>query len=146
MAKTTRTNQSVAAYLNAIEDPARRSECKKLDRLFREVTGEKPTMWGESIVGYGTYHYKYASGREGDWPVSGFSSRKQAITVYIMSGFPAHDALMKRLGKFKTGKSCLYVRNLSDIDEDVLRMLVVESVEYVRQRYPITGSQSVSDL
>jgi hypothetical protein len=133
--KTTRTDKSVAAYLNSIEDPTKRAECKTLDRVFREVTGEKPAMWGDSIVGYGTYQYVYASGREGDWLVTGFSPRKQAITLYVMSGFPAHDGLMKRLGNFKTGKSCLYVKHLADIDEDVLRKLIAESVEHMRERY-----------
>ena len=136
--KNTRTDKSVAAFLNSIEDPTKRAECKKLDRVFREISGEKPAMWGDSIVGYGTYHYVYASGREGDWPVTGFSPRKQAITLYVMSGFPTHDGLMKRLGKFKTGKSCLYVKHLVDIDEDVLRKLIAESVEHMRDRYAVT--------
>ena len=89
-----------------------------------EVTGEQPTMWGGSIVGFGTYHYRYASGREGDGPAVGFSPRKQALTIYVSEGFEAYDDLLARLGPHSTGKSCLYIKRLADVDEDVLRSLV----------------------
>lgn len=92
-------------------------------------------MWGSSIVGFGSYHYRYESGREGDWMLTGFSPRKQALTLYMMGGFQRHDELMNKLGKYKTGKSCLYVKKLEDIDLDVLRQLVAESVDYMRQSY-----------
>jgi len=92
-------------------------------------------MWGRSIVGFGSYHYRYASGREGDWMLTGFSPRKQALTLYIMDGFDGHEDLMSKLGKYKTGKSCLYVKSLEHIDMDVLRELVTESVAYMRRTY-----------
>ena len=107
---------------------------KALD-IMMEVTGEKPKMWGPSIVGFGSYHYVYASGREGDWPLTGFSPRKQALTLYIMAGFGHYDELMSRLGKHKTGKSCLYVKRLSDIDESVLRELIAASVDHMKSTY-----------
>ena len=94
-------------------------------------------MWGSSIVGYGEYHYKYASGREGDWALVGFSPRKQNLSVYIMPGFSAYDSLMKKLGKYKTGKSCLYINKLEDVDESVLEKLIVESVKSMRERYDV---------
>jgi hypothetical protein len=93
-------------------------------------------MWGPSIVGYGKYHYRYESGREGDFFLTGFAPRKQALTIYVISGFKAHGALMKKLGKYKTGKSCLYVKRLDDIDRDVLTQLVQASVNYLREKYP----------
>ncbi len=126
--KTQRTKASVSAFLNAIPDPAKRRDAKAVDKLMREVSGEKPEMWGPSIVGYGSYHYKYASGREGDWMLTGFSPRKQALTLYIMSGLSKSGALLKKLGKHKTGKACLYIKSLEDVDFDVLRKLVEVSV------------------
>ena len=103
--------------------------------LMREVTGEPPKMWGASIVGFGSYHYRYASGREGDWLVVGFAPRKQNLVIYIMPGFARYGALLARLGKFRTGKSCLYVNKLDDVDPDVLEELVRESVAEMRRRY-----------
>ena len=97
--------------------------------MMREITGERPKMWGSSIVGFGSYHFKYASGREGDWPVTGFSPRKQALTLYIMTGFEKHGALMKKLGKYKTGKSCLYIKKLEDVDQVTLRKLIVRAAK-----------------
>lgn len=129
--KTKPTAASVSAFLGAIEDPERRADCKALARLMRRATGKTPKMWGPSIVGYGSYHYRYASGREGDWMLTGFSPRKRDLTVYVMSGFPRHAALMKKLGKFKTGKSCLYLTRLADVDQEVLEELVRASAEHV---------------
>ena len=134
--KTQPTTQSVTAFLNAIEDPDRRRDCKKVAALMRATTGNRAKMWGTSIVGFGQYHYKYASGREGDFMITGFSPRAQSLTIYIMPGFKSFGPLMKKLGKFKTGKSCLYIKRLSDIDESVLEQLIDRSVRYMRKTYP----------
>ncbi len=133
--KTKPTKASVAAFINAIEDKARRTDVRKVANMMRQATGKRARMWGPSIVGYGTYHYKYESGREGDFMVTGFSSRKQALTVYIMPGFEKFAALMAKLGKYKTGKSCLYIKRLADVDEKVLERLINESVKYMRKHY-----------
>ena len=117
-------------------DPKRRADCFTLLQLMREATGEPAVMWGPSIVGFGTYHYVYASGREGDWPVTGFAPRKKELTLYFMSGFDRHAALMKKLGKYKTGKSCLYIRTLDDIHIPTLRQLVKDSVAAMKKLYP----------
>lgn len=130
--KTKPNPASVKKVIDAIEDPARRKDARAVAKMMEEITGEKPRMWGESIVGFGSYHYVYDSGREGDWMVTGFSSRKSSLTLYIMAGFARYDELMKKLGKFKTGKSCLYIKRLDDIDQDVLRQLISESAAYVR--------------
>jgi hypothetical protein len=103
---------------------------------MREVTGERPVMWGPSIVGYGQYRYVYESGREGDWMLVGFSPRKTALTLYIMPGFSRYEELMQRLGKHSTGKSCLYLKKLADVDMTVLRELVGASVEHMRRKAP----------
>lgn len=129
--KTTPNQQDVHAFLAAIEDEHKRQDCYALLELMRTATGEEPRMWGDSIVGFGSYHYKYASGREGDWFLTGFAPRKQALTLYIMAGFDAYDELMSQLGKHKIGKSCLYIKRLADVDEDVLRMLVTQSAAHV---------------
>lgn len=133
--KTKATKASVTEFMNSIEDPQRRADARKLAAMMRRVTGKRARMWGSSIVGYGTYHYKYASGREGDFMVAGFSPRKQALAVYIMAGFGRFDALMSKLGKYKTGKSCLYIRRLLDVDEEVLEKLIAGSVKYMRKHY-----------
>ena len=129
--KTKPNRASVSAFLNAIEDPDRRRDCKTIAKLMRQVTDEKPKMWGASIVGFGSYHYKYASGREGDWFLTGFSPRKRSLTLYIMSGFKKHDRLLAKLGKHGTGKSCLYINTLDDLDMDVLTELIEASVASV---------------
>ncbi len=133
--KTRPTDASVDDYLDEIEDETRRQDCRTLVRIMKKVTGAKPRMWGPSIVGFGTYHYKYASGREGDWPLTGFSSRKRELTLYIMAGFSRYDELMAKLGKHKTGKSCLYVKRLADVDLKVLERLVTASVKHVRSTH-----------
>jgi hypothetical protein len=109
-----------------------RDDCRAVAALMADVTGEPPRMWGDSIVGFGTYRYTYGSGRQGDWFLCGFAPRARNLTLYIMSGFAAYDSLMKRLGKHSTGKSCLYVKRLADVDQDVLRALVDQSVRYMR--------------
>ncbi len=128
--KTQQNDDSVEDFLNAVEDEQRRSDSFAVCKIMEEVIGEPPKMWGPSIVGFGSYHYVYASGREGDWMLTGFSPRKQALTLYIMSGFSEYEDLMARLGKYKTGKSCLYVKKLSDVDEEVLRELIRRSAEH----------------
>ncbi len=131
--KTTKNDASVTAFLEAVEPERRRTDAIALDKLFRKVTGHQPKMWGPSIVGYGEYHYVYASGREGDWMLTGFSPRKTALTLYIMAGFTQYDSLMERLGKHKTGKSCLYVNKLDDVDQDVLAELIAASAAHTAE-------------
>ena len=122
--KTKPNDQDVNQFIESIQEADKREACQVLVQLMQEVTGEPPKMWGDSMVGFGTYHYKYASGREGDWFITGFSPRKQNLTIYFLEGFEQHQALLERLGKHKVSKSCLYVNRLSDIDLGVLRELV----------------------
>ena len=129
--KTKPNNASVAAFLKSIEDEQSRKDCRELSSLMKTVTGKRPKMWGTSIVGFGTYRYKYASGREGEWPLVGFSPRKRNLTLYIMSGFDDYDSLLEALGKYKTGKSCLYINKLEDVDLLTLRELVRQSAAHV---------------
>ena len=133
--KTGKNNASVSVFLNSIEDAQKRADAKKVAAMMRKATASNPKMWGTSIVGYGSYHYKYASGREGDWMLIGFSPRKQNLTLYIMAGFSQFDALLVKLGKYKTGKSCLYVKQLADIDLKVLESLIIRSIKYMRSKY-----------
>ena len=107
--KTKENDQSVEVFLAGIEDAQKQQDCRTLVAIMQEATGAAPRMWGDAIVGFGHYHYKYASGREGDWFLTGFSPRKQNLTLYIMAGFDNYDALLARLGKHSIGKSCLYV-------------------------------------
>jgi hypothetical protein len=136
-AKTKPTSASVAAYLDAIEDESRRKDCKELAKLMRSVTGCKAKLWGPSIVGFDQYHYKYASGHEGDACVVGFSSRKQDISVYMFAGYEGAEALLSTLGKHKLGKACLYIKRLSDIELPVLEKLLVRAVAEIKRRYPV---------
>ncbi|MBK6458236.1 MAG: DUF1801 domain-containing protein [Gemmatimonadetes bacterium] len=129
--KTTRTTASVAAFLAAIEDPKRRADALAVKRLMEQASGEKAAMWGTAIVGFGSYHYVYASGQGGDWPLVAFSPRKQNLVLYIMPGFDRYSELMARLGKCKTGKSCLYLNSLRDVDVSVLEELVRASVRHM---------------
>jgi hypothetical protein len=133
--KTKVTETNVESYLSAIGDESRRKDCEALTRLMTKATGEQPKMWGTSIVGFGSYHYKYESGREGDAPLAGFASRKGDITLYLSMGFPGHEELLSKLGKHKLGKGCLYIRRLSDVDPKVLEELIVYSVAE-RKRQP----------
>lgn len=133
--KTKPTELSVEKFLNTIKDEQRREDCFAVAKLMEEVTGEKPKMWGTSIVGFGSYHYKYASGREGDAPLTGFSPRKQNLTLYLMGGFEQHDDLMKKLGKHTVAKSCLYIKSLEDIHLPTLKKLVRESINYMKKNY-----------
>jgi hypothetical protein len=133
--KTKPTGVSVTAFLNAIEDNDKRRDCKKIAAMMRAATGNRAKMWGPSIVGFGRYHYEYASGREGEFMITGFSPRAQSLTLYIMPGFKQFESLMKKLGKYKTGKSCLYIKRLSDVDESVLQRLIEGSVRHMRKKY-----------
>ena len=135
--KTKLSNASVAAFLNAIEDKRKRTDARKLAAMMRKATGKRARMWGTSIIGYGSYHYKYDSGREGDAALVGFSPRKQNFAVYIMPGFKPFAALMKRLGKYKTGKCCLYLNKLDDVDDTTLEKLIGDSVKLMKKRYNV---------
>ncbi len=117
--------------MQSVEPEKKREDSYAILQIMQEVTGEAPSMWGDSIIGFGSYHYKYASGREGDWFLVGFSPRKQNLTLYIMPGFEHYDELLGRLGKHKTGKSCLYINKLADVDQDTLRELVRQSVAHM---------------
>ncbi len=125
--KTKKNEASVEGFLKSVENEKRREDSFVVLDLMKEVTGEIPTMWGTSIVGFGIYHYKGASGREGDWMKVGFSPRKQSMSLYIMDGFGSYDSLLDKLGKYKTGKSCLYINKLEDVDQTVLMELVKQS-------------------
>ena len=133
--KTKKTSASVAEYLNAIADKQKRADCKAVARMMRDATGKRARMWGGSLVGYGSYDYKYASGREGTWFICGFSPRAQNITIYIMPGFSGFKKLMNKLGKYKTGKSCLYIKKLEDVDQNTLEELIAGSAKEMRRRY-----------
>lgn len=134
--KTKQTEASVGEYLDAIEDPRRRADCGAITALMRQVTKCEPKMWGPSIVGFGSYHYRYETGHEGDACLVGFSSRKPEIVVYIAEEFEAREKLLEELGKHRTGKVCIYFKRLTDIDVVVLEELVKASVAEVKKRYP----------
>ena len=131
--KTKQTNASVEKFLNQIPDEVRREDCFKIAKMMEEITGCKPKMWGPSIVGFDAYHYKYASGHEGDWPIAAFSPRKKDLTLYLLPGFQEHADLMQQLGKHSTGKSCLYIKRLSDIHVPTLKKLIRESVKRMKE-------------
>jgi hypothetical protein len=133
--KTRATEASVVDHLAAIADEDRRKDCEALARLMAKATKQQPVMWGTGIVGFGSYHYKYESGREGDSCLVGFSSRKGDISVYLLAGFPGRDELLAKLGRHKMAKACLYLRRLSDVDLKVLEQLVAGSVTEMKRRY-----------
>ncbi|MEL6274826.1 MAG: DUF1801 domain-containing protein [Bacteroidota bacterium] len=130
--KIKETKASVANFLAGVENDEKRNDCYTIARIMEEITGEVPKMWGPSIIGFGSFKYVYKSGREGEWMLTGFSPRKQALTLYIMSGLEKEESLLANLGKYKTGKSCLYVKRLSDVNEEALRELIRVSVEKTR--------------
>ena len=134
--QTKPTKLSVSAFLDALTDETRRSDAKALVKLMQRATGEKPTMWGPAIIGFGSYHYTYESGREGDMPLAGFSPRKAATVVYGMTGFSDSDALRAKLGKHTTGAGCLYIKKLADVDQKVLETLILKSVAAKRAEHP----------
>lgn len=134
--KTRETPASVADFLDGVAHPVRQADARVVAAMMEEISGEPARMWGSSLVGYGQYHYRYDSGREGDMFRVGFSPRKANLVLYIVPGFGHYDALMARLGKHKTGRSCLYVNKLADIDLEVLRELIVASVAHMADKYP----------
>ena len=134
--KTKATPVSVADFIDAVADDRQREDAKKITAMMERLSGHSPKMWGPSIIGFGSYHYKYESGHEGDMARIGFSPRKANTVLYILDGFDGHADLMTKLGKHKTGKSCLYIKRLSDIDEGVLEQLCVESLKWMAQKYP----------
>ncbi len=135
-AKTRPTEISVADFIAAVENPKRRADAEALCALFEEISGEPPKMWGPSIIGFGSYHYRYASGHEGDAPRLGFSPRKAQTVVYVMSGFKGQEEMIARIGKVKTSVSCMYVNRLDQIDLGVLREMAVASLAQMREQYP----------
>ena len=135
--KTRPTRRSVRKFISQIEHPVRRADCEALSALMTELTGEQPVLWGDSIVGFGRYHYRQRNGQPAMWPLTGFSPRKQNLVVYIMPGFAGFSGLMKKLGKYKTGKSCLYINKLDDVDEKVLQQLIERSVKVMHKRYNV---------
>lgn len=136
--KTVETDASVEAFIEAVDDEGRRDDSRAMIDLLRRVTGCEPKMWGNGLVGFGRYHYSYASGREGDFFLTGFSPRKTAFTVYVMPGFDRYAGQLERLGPYKTGKSCLYLKNLDAVDRDVLEEILTDSVAYMREKYDCT--------
>ena len=134
--KTRPNDGDVAAFLDAVADDRRREDARTVCELMQTITRREPVLWGSSIIGFGAYTYSYASGRTGEWPLTGVSPRKQALTVYVMSGFAEHDALLDALGPHKTGRSCLYIRNLDKVDQKVLARLIRKSVAHLRKTWP----------
>ena len=134
--KTKPTKLSVAAFIDSLTDPTRRADAKSLVKLMQSAAGEKPKMWGPSIIGFGSYHYKYESGREGDMPLIGFSPRKAANVLYGMNASSDSKALLAKLGKYATGKGCLYIKKLADVDQRVLETIASKAVAATRARSP----------
>jgi hypothetical protein len=134
--KTQVNDADVKKFLDSIEDEQKREDSYRVMKMMQEITGCEPKMWGRSIVGFDTYHYEYSSGQSGDWMVTGFSPRKANLTLYVMNGFVDMDDKLSRLGKHKIGKSCLYIKRLSDVDENILREMIKDSVAYMKKTYP----------
>lgn len=134
--KTQVNDADVKEFLDLIEDDQKREDSYRVMEMMQEVTGCEPKMWGKSIVGFDTYHYEYPSGQSGEWMMTGFSPRKANLTLYVMNGFVDMDDKLSQLGKFKTGKSCLYIKKLSDVDENVLREMIRDSVAWMKKTYP----------
>ena len=135
-AKTKQESTSVASFLNALEDEQVKADCKALVKLFEKTTGFKATMWGTAIIGFGKYHYKYDSGHEGDSCLAGFSPRKGKISLYANMYYSDDTDAMAKLGKFKAGKGCIYIKKLSDINQEVLSLIIANGIKGIRKRYP----------
>ena len=133
--KTKPGKANVGEFVGAIDDAKKRGDAERLIAMMKEISGEDPVMWGSSIIGFGRYRYTYASGKTGEWMITGFSSRKSALSIYIMPGFSDQDGLLSKLGKYKTGKSCLYVKRLDDVDMEILRELVARSYSFMKEKY-----------
>ena len=140
--KTQPTDQDVDRFLDSIADEQRREDCRAISEMMREATGDAPRMWGDSIVGFGRRRYRYASGREGDWFITGFSPRKQNLTLYLWYGFEQDGELLQRLGKHKSGKACLYIKRLSDLDRQALRELIGRAAE---RKIDASADESAAD-
>lgn len=138
--KTLGTDASVDDFLNAIEPEKKRLDSHALDALFRKVTGWQPVMWGPAMIGYGSYHYRYESGREGDFLATGFAPRKASLSIHIMPGYQDYSAILERLGKHKIGKSCLYINKLADVDESVLEEFIRQGLNDLAKMYPVKPS------
>jgi hypothetical protein len=133
--KTKVNKASVEKFLKNVKDKQQRDDSFEILEMMKKITKEEPKMWGPSIVGFGKYHYKYASGHEGDMCIAGFSPRKNALTIYIMPGFEKYGSLMKKLGKYKSTKACLYIKKLDDVDRNVLEKIIAQSIKLVKQKY-----------
>jgi hypothetical protein len=136
--KTTETTKSVSGFIKAVDNETKRNDSLQLVALMKEISGFEPKMWGPTIIGFGTYHYKYDSGHEGDAPLIGFSPRKDAIVLYLESDFPKRESLLKKFGKHKTGASCVYVKKLADIDMTVLKEMVNASLQHTQTKKPVS--------
>jgi hypothetical protein len=134
--KTKPSERSVEAFLDSLDNEEARDDCYTLLKMMTKITKAEPKLWGGSIVGFGKYHYRYESGHEGDSCLTGFSPRKQALTIYLMPGFESHSSLLGKLGKHKSGKGCLYIKKLKDVDPKVLDELIRESVSWLKAKYP----------
>jgi Domain of unknown function (DU1801). len=134
--KTRQTDESVTAFIDSVADEGRRDDARRLLSIMEEVTGYPARMWGSSIVGFGSYHYRYESGHEGDAPLVGFSPRKTEISIYLASDFEGRETLLNGLGKHRTGKACIYTKRLKDVDETALRQMIAASVQSTLERYP----------
>lgn len=130
--KTRKNEGDVYDFIQSVDDPQRRQDSLELIKIMADITGQAPKMWGKSIIGFGSYHYKYDSGQEGDWMATGFSPRKQSLTIYLMSGFDRFEDLLKKLGKHSTSVGCLYIKKLEDVDKSVLKKLIKQSYKYVK--------------
>ncbi|MBJ8107682.1 MULTISPECIES: DUF1801 domain-containing protein [Bacillus cereus group] len=134
--KTKETNNSVIEFIESVENLKKRENAYQLLDIFTETTGYTAKMWGPSIIGFGTYHYKYASGHEGDAPLVGFSPRKAKISLYFAAGDPKREELLKNFGKYTSGKSCIYINKMTDIDSNVLKALIKQSISFLKEAYP----------
>ncbi|MBS1512587.1 MAG: DUF1801 domain-containing protein [Bacteroidetes bacterium] len=134
--KTTETNNSVTAFLKKVKDEQQRKDCAAMIELIEKNTGYEPKMWGTAIIGFGSYHYQYDSGREGDMCLVGLSPRAAAISLYVSGSFEGRDELLKKFGKHKTGKGCIYIKKLEDIDTKVLVTMVKKSIAHTKKMYP----------
>ncbi|MDX8289307.1 DUF1801 domain-containing protein [Metabacillus indicus] len=134
--KTKETDHSVVEFIEGVESPKKREDAYRLLDLFTETTGYEAKMWGPSIIGFGSYHYKYPTGHEGDAPLVGFSPRKAKISLYFATGDPDREELLKQFGKHTSGKACVYINKLADVDEEVLKQLIVQSVSFLEKTYP----------
>lgn len=143
--KTQATGADVGALLDAIPDPQQREDARAVCALMTRLSGEEPAVWGETMVGFGRYRYRYESGREGEWFIAGFAPRASALTLYIMPGFARYQELLDRLGKHRLGKSCLYIKRLADVDAAVLEELVAHSIAHMRATHDTGRTDSPRD-